>query len=113
MDQVEGEDPQPVTWHRYIYAGSEPVNETDPSGQEFELAGISAANIGFAIQATLAVARNAVLAATIVCSAEAVTSTIANDPTNSPCQMYWGSCPDRCGKGGRSFRVSSSVSTIA
>ncbi len=32
-----GDDRDPVTLHRYLYAGNDPVNHIDPSGQDFDL----------------------------------------------------------------------------
>jgi RHS repeat-associated protein len=33
VDKADGDDESPLTLHRYIYAGVNPVNNTDPSGQ--------------------------------------------------------------------------------
>jgi RHS repeat-associated protein len=41
-DPVPGDPATPATWHRYLYAGGDPVNREDPSGRFF-LAGLEAA----------------------------------------------------------------------
>jgi RHS repeat-associated protein len=50
-DSFAGLQTDPITLNHYIYAGAEPVDRTDPAGQEFDLSGLSAAQ---AIQAVLA-----------------------------------------------------------
>ena len=37
MDPFEGLEHEPLTLHRYLYAGADPVNKVDPSGRDFSL----------------------------------------------------------------------------
>ena len=58
--RFEGMDPKgaspkrPVSLHRYLYAGNEPVDAVDPTGRDFDLGGIGAAVDIVDIGATLA-----------------------------------------------------------
>jgi len=44
MDTNEGENREPISLHKYIYAGADPINRVDPSGKDFDLASFSVAN---------------------------------------------------------------------
>jgi RHS repeat-associated protein len=37
MDEDEGNDNDPASLHKYLYAGDDPVNQIDPSGHDFDL----------------------------------------------------------------------------
>jgi hypothetical protein len=37
-DNLEGDPDSPESLHRYLYAGSAPINRVDPSGNDFDLA---------------------------------------------------------------------------
>ena len=37
MDSLEGDSDSPSSLHKYLYAGGDPVNNTDPSGHDFDL----------------------------------------------------------------------------
>jgi len=43
QDTVMGNSDDPVTLHRYLYAGDDSVNHIDPSGEEFSLSGMMSA----------------------------------------------------------------------
>jgi RHS repeat-associated protein len=90
MDPERGDEVDPLSLTPFIYAESDPVNGIDPTGLDFDLttsfAVVSIINVG----ATLGEAVRAIaLAATVVCTAEVAASAIGNDPTNSPCQVFW------------------------
>ena len=54
-DPLEGSPEAPSTLHRYLYAGSDPVNFRDPSGLDFTLFGLTiSANLSNAIDAASA-----------------------------------------------------------
>ena len=40
MDSNEGTF-DPLSLHKYLYAGNDPVNRTDPSGEQFSLSGLA------------------------------------------------------------------------
>ena len=42
MDTNEGQDEQPVTLHKYLYADADPVDGTDPSGNQDSMAELGA-----------------------------------------------------------------------
>lgn len=44
MDRSEGRSNDPISLHKYIYAGGDPTNKIDPSGNDFDLASFSIAN---------------------------------------------------------------------
>ena len=50
MDTFEGYDQDPMSLHKYLYAGSEPINRIDPSGKDFDLGSLS---VNIAINSTL------------------------------------------------------------
>src|ERR1019366_369141 len=54
MDSAPGSPKRPVSLHRYLYAGNQPVDAVDPTGRDFDLGGISAAVDIVSIGATLA-----------------------------------------------------------
>ncbi len=64
MDDFEGDSDSPFSLHKYLYAGSDPVNDVDHSGHDFSLGGVT---ITLGVQSTLfglsTVASNAVLSA--------------------------------------------------
>jgi RHS repeat-associated protein len=41
MDTEEGDDREPLSLHKYLYAGASPVDRLDPSGHDFDLASLS------------------------------------------------------------------------
>jgi len=50
MDEFERTIADPVSLHKYLYVGADPINHIDPSGHDFSLGGLS---ISVAISATL------------------------------------------------------------
>jgi hypothetical protein len=42
MDTYEGDNGQPLTLHKYVYAADNPVNNIDPSGEEYQAVGTMA-----------------------------------------------------------------------
>jgi RHS repeat-associated protein len=48
IDSLDGDPQSPVSLHRYLYSGADPVNNSDPTGLEFDFLelGISSAIIG-------------------------------------------------------------------
>jgi len=50
QDPYSGSNDDPITLHRYLYAGGDPVNYADPGGRDFTLSGLA---ISVAIGATL------------------------------------------------------------
>jgi RHS repeat-associated protein len=42
QDQIEGRNEDPVTLHRYLYAGDDPTDNSDPSGEDFSIGEVSA-----------------------------------------------------------------------
>ena len=55
MDVEEGFDRQPLSLHRYLYTGANPVNLIDPSGRDFELGSTSEALLeGQQVEANIA-----------------------------------------------------------
>ena len=65
MDTDEGDNEDPLSLHKYLYGGDNPVNNIDPSGHDFELGGMLAvmdfsgmlAQIGVPVTASAATAR--------------------------------------------------------
>jgi RHS repeat-associated protein len=57
MDPFQGMAQEPLTLHRYLYAGADPVGRTDPSGLMF--GGLSEMNVAVAIQGYITTATNA------------------------------------------------------
>lgn len=52
MDTWQGNNQDPITLHKYLYAGNDPVLMVDPSGNNFTIGGLSTS---FNMMATLAV----------------------------------------------------------
>lgn len=50
MDTWKGNNSDPLSLHKYLYVGSDPINHTDPSGHFFSLGEMQAAN---SIQSTI------------------------------------------------------------
>jgi len=50
MDSFEGSGDDPLSLHKYLYAGNEPINRIDPSGRDFDLASLS---VNVAISSTI------------------------------------------------------------
>jgi RHS repeat-associated protein len=50
MDTFESNDWEPASLHRYLYAGANPVDRVDPSGNDFDLGSIA---IGAAVSGTI------------------------------------------------------------
>jgi hypothetical protein len=44
MDSYEGDPESPVSLHKYLYAGDDPVDRVDPSGYDFDLGSLAAAS---------------------------------------------------------------------
>ena len=89
MDPEQGDETVPLSLTPFIYGAASPVNEVDPTGRDFNSVSLGAIGNIISLNATLAVAGAFAKAVAIVCTAELVASTIGNDPTNSPCQVYW------------------------
>jgi len=51
IDPLDGDPESPVSLHRYLYSGADPVNHSDPTGLEFDIGSLS---IDIAIVGTLA-----------------------------------------------------------
>ena len=50
MDTEEGNDEEPLSLHKYLYAGNDAINQSDPSGHDLTVGEVLAAvNIGLAI----------------------------------------------------------------
>jgi RHS repeat-associated protein len=43
MDSYEGDSQSPLSLHKYLYAGNDPVNRFDPSGHDFDIASAATA----------------------------------------------------------------------
>jgi hypothetical protein len=43
MDRYEGDSESPLSLHKYLYAGSDPIDALDPTGRDFDLGSIGAA----------------------------------------------------------------------
>ncbi|MGA8367822.1 MAG: RHS repeat-associated core domain-containing protein, partial [Candidatus Acidiferrales bacterium] len=46
MDSFEGDAESPLSLHKYLYAGNDPINRLDPSGNDFDLASTLTATTG-------------------------------------------------------------------
>ncbi|GEM_PF-2342794 len=46
MDPYEGDAESPLSLHKYLYAGNDPINRIDPSGNDFDLASTLTATTG-------------------------------------------------------------------
>ncbi|HEY6370708.1 MAG TPA: RHS repeat-associated core domain-containing protein, partial [Candidatus Sulfotelmatobacter sp.] len=46
MDAYEGDAESPLSLHKYLYAGNDPINQLDPSGNDFDLASTLTATTG-------------------------------------------------------------------
>jgi len=95
MDPERGDELLPLSLNTYIYAGSEPVDQSDPSGDEYDMASIGAAIGADAVLSTLATAGVTVLAADIVCTAVNYANVDADGDstnmsvnTNGPCGRF-------------------------
>jgi len=73
-DPFMGRVGSPLSLHRYLYAGDDAVNNADPSGEDFSLAGISASISMNAVLSTLATVGRVAMAAAITCEARLMTS---------------------------------------
>ena len=62
MDEHEGDDEDPISLHRYLYASTNPVNTVDPSGRE----GIIDTICTLAVQTTLFAMSHPILVSTVV-----------------------------------------------
>jgi RHS repeat-associated protein len=54
-DTYEGENRDPISLHKYLYTGDNPVSNSDPRGNDFDLASLQAAGAAFTTLATTAV----------------------------------------------------------
>jgi RHS repeat-associated protein len=72
-DPLMGRVGNPLSLHRYLYAGDDGVNATDPTGQE-TLAGISVSISMSAVLSTMATIGRVAMAAAITCEARLMTS---------------------------------------
>ena len=65
MDTDEGESKEPSSLHRYLYAGGDPVNATDPSGHDFDLGSLATAAASISTLATQAIISLQVVVGTV------------------------------------------------
>ena len=91
MDPFVGRLGNPLSLHRFIYAGDNSVNSTDPTGED-EMAEVAAGNIGGAILATLTLSAEFAVANAIACEASLVASFFESPtPTSGSnfCKKRW------------------------
>jgi hypothetical protein len=82
-DPEEGRPLHPLSLHRYIYAGADPVDNADPAGREYDMASIGASVSAGEVLSTLATVSFAEIAADIVCQAAEYSGT-SIDPSKCP-----------------------------
>jgi RHS repeat-associated protein len=82
-DPAMGDSEDPISLHRYLYAGSDPINFTDPSGNSFLGSTIQAISIGLRISAATALPIS-VIGYTLGLQSPANAPTSSSDPTYSP-----------------------------
>jgi RHS repeat-associated protein len=62
MDTDEGHEEEPITLHSFLFAGADPVNNADPSGNDFDIgisdtiSGMATLNVGVVLQLMTALA---------------------------------------------------------
>ncbi|MGH7437258.1 MAG: hypothetical protein ACRENE_16400, partial [Polyangiaceae bacterium] len=69
MDPEDGDVLSPLSLHRFIYAGDEPVDQVDPSGAEYDMESLGAAIEVDAVLSLAATVKFASLAQDLICDA--------------------------------------------
>lgn len=54
MDSFEGDSFEPISLHKYLYAGDDPVNRIDPSGSQSQVE-LNMAMLAFAVITSLTI----------------------------------------------------------
>ncbi len=91
-DPLMGRVGNPLSLHKYLYAGAEPVDMTDPSGQEYDMASVGAEISIGSILSTMAQAGTLALGAAITCEASLVSSffeTASTSDRSNLCKKRW------------------------
>ena len=92
MDPLMGRVGNPLSLQKYLYAGDEPADSTDPSGQDYDSVSISLGTVMSGVMSTMAQAVPYALAAAITCEASLVTSffeTASSSPSQGLCKNRW------------------------
>jgi len=95
MDPERGHVKVPLSLNKYIYAGSEPVGQTDPTGREYDMASVGAALDVNIVLSTLATVSLAEVATDIVCQIALATPGVPINPSRCPNLEYYNHYADQ------------------